>query len=75
MFRNREKGLVFTAIIAFALLFSNGCCCDDIIEKILEKYDYVKGIKCRSAGKVKGCITIQEQGHLEIIIGFLQELL
>jgi|GEM_PF-4173358 len=74
MFRNREKGLVFTAVIAFAMLSFNGCCCDDLVEKILEKYDYVKGVKCKESGRVKGCITIQEQGHLEIEVEHVMEI-
>ncbi len=55
-------------------LFHNGCCCDDIMEKILEKYDYVKGVKCKEGAKVKGCITIQEQGHLEIEVEHVVEI-
>jgi hypothetical protein len=74
MIRKREKGLLFTVIIAFGLLFFNGCCCDDLVEKVLERYDYVKGVKCKEAGKVKGCLTIQEQGHLEIEVEHVMEI-
>jgi hypothetical protein len=74
MMRNRGKELAFIAIIAVTGLFVGGCCCDDIVEKILEKYDYVKGVKCKSDAGVKGCITIQEQGHLEIKVEHVVEI-
>jgi hypothetical protein len=70
--RGKEAALaVFVTFMAFSV---NGCCCDDVIEKILETYDYVKGVKCKTAGGVKGCLTIEEQAHLEIKVEHVVEI-
>ncbi len=74
MMRLRGKESALTALIIFTAFSIDGCCCDDVIEKILEKYDYVKGIKCKTAGGVKGCLTIEEQAHLEIKVEHVVEI-
>jgi hypothetical protein len=66
MLHRRGRQLALIATTAVIAVFAGGCCCNDVLEKILEKYDYVKGIVCVTSGKVKGCITIEQQGHVEI---------
>jgi hypothetical protein len=74
MLRIRGKEAALGALIIFTSFFIAGCCCENIIEKVLDKYDYVKGVHCRTEGVVKGCLTIEEQAHLEVKVKHEMEI-
>lgn len=68
MFLNKAMG--WGTAIAVGLIVA-GCCCEDVLEKILEKCDVIEDFHCYASSEGSGCVDVRTppfppSGHVKI---------
>lgn len=54
-------------VLGIVLMGASECCCQEILDSITKKYDYIKDWECKSVSGGSGCFTTRDTGvHVKI---------